>query len=169
MIPSSIRFRVTAFSVSAAMPYRRFVKTSAGKMALRILRLRCTECGHTHAVILSSIVPYSQTPLNDQRQIIVAYETGRDRNCSINENNVKYIIHNYRRHWRERLCSERISLLITANISQAKTHFKIAMKIYEDVWADEPELIEAKYQEIQELYPQVGIALARGILASKNK
>ena len=59
--------------------------------------------------------------------------------------------------------------LITANISQAKTHFKKAMKIYEDVWADEPELIEEKYLEIQELYPQVGIALARGILASKNK
>ena len=52
--------------------------------------------------------------------------------------------------------------LITANISQAKTHFKKAMKIYENVWADEPELIEEKYQEIQELYPQVGIALARG-------
>lgn len=59
--------------------------------------------------------------------------------------------------------------LITANISQAKTHFKKAMKIYEDVWADEPELIEEKYLEIQELYPQVGIALARGILASNNK
>ena len=59
--------------------------------------------------------------------------------------------------------------LITANISQSKTHFKKAMKIYENVWADEPELIEEKYQEIQELYPQVGIALARGILASKNK
>lgn len=52
--------------------------------------------------------------------------------------------------------------LITANISQAKSHFKKAMKIYEDVWADEPDLIEEKYQEIQELYPQVGIALARG-------
>ena len=59
--------------------------------------------------------------------------------------------------------------LITANISQAKTHFKKAMKIYENVWADEPELIEEKYQEIQELYPQVGIALARRILASKNQ
>lgn len=58
--------------------------------------------------------------------------------------------------------------LITANISQAKTYFKKAMKVYENVWADEPELIEEKYQEIQELYPQVGIALARGILASKN-
>lgn len=43
------------------------------------------------------------------------------------------------------------------------------MKIYEDVWADEPELIEQKYKEIQELYPQIGIALAKGILASRNK
>lgn len=55
--------------------------------------------------------------------------------------------------------------LITANISQAKTHFKKGMKIYENVWADEPELIEEKYQEIQELYPQVGIALANFSIA----
>ena len=34
--------------------------------------------------------------------------------------------------------------LITADVSRAKTHFKKAMKIYEDVWADEPELIEQK-------------------------
>lgn len=59
--------------------------------------------------------------------------------------------------------------LITANLSQAKSHFKKAMKIYEDVWADEPELIEAKYLEIQQLYPQVSIALAKGILTSNNK
>ena len=51
--------------------------------------------------------------------------------------------------------------LITADVSRAKTHFKKAMKIYEDVWADEPELIEQKYKEIQELYPQIGIALAQ--------
>ena len=59
--------------------------------------------------------------------------------------------------------------LITADVSRAKTHLKKAMKIYEDVWADEPELIEQKYKEIQELYPQIGIALAKGILASRNK
>lgn len=58
--------------------------------------------------------------------------------------------------------------LITANISQAKTHFKKALKIYEDIWADEPELIEEKYQKIQELYPQAGIALAKSILPTKH-
>ena len=51
--------------------------------------------------------------------------------------------------------------LITANISQARTHFKKALKIYENIWSDEPELIEAKYQEIQELYPQVGFSIGK--------
>lgn len=54
--------------------------------------------------------------------------------------------------------------LMTANLPQAKTHFKRAFKIYEKIWTDEPEMIEAKYQEIQELYPQAGIALAQNIL-----
>ena len=49
--------------------------------------------------------------------------------------------------------------LMTANLPQAKTHFKRAFKIYEKIWADEPEMIEAKYQEIQELYPQIGFCI----------
>lgn len=59
--------------------------------------------------------------------------------------------------------------LFTANISQAKIHFQKAMKIYENIWADDPELIEEKYQEIQNLYPQTGIALAKSVLSSQNK
>lgn len=51
--------------------------------------------------------------------------------------------------------------LITANISQARTHFKKALKIYENIWSDEPELIEAKYQVIQELYSQVGFSIGK--------
>ena len=53
--------------------------------------------------------------------------------------------------------------LMTASLSQGKSHFKKAFKIYEKIWADEPELIEAKYQEIQELYPQVGFFLGQQI------
>ena len=34
--------------------------------------------------------------------------------------------------------------LMTANLPQAKTYFKRAFKIYENIWADEPEMIEAK-------------------------
>ena len=58
--------------------------------------------------------------------------------------------------------------LITANISQAKQHFQKALRIYEGIWADEPELIEEKHKKIQELYPQAGIALAKSILHTKH-
>ena len=59
--------------------------------------------------------------------------------------------------------------LMTANLPQAKTHFKRAFKIYEKIWADEPEMIEAKYQEIQELYPQVGSFPGQQISSSLTK
>ena len=51
--------------------------------------------------------------------------------------------------------------LMTANLPQAKTHFKKAFKIYEKIWADEPEMIEAKYRKIQELYPQIGFSIGK--------
>ena len=51
--------------------------------------------------------------------------------------------------------------LMTANLSQAKTHFKRAFKIYEKIWTDEPKMIKAKYQEIQELYPQIGFSIGK--------
>ena len=53
--------------------------------------------------------------------------------------------------------------LMTANLPQAKTHFKRAFKIYEKIWAVEPEMIEAKYQEIQELYPQIGFSIGKNL------
>ena len=49
----------------------------------------------------------------------------------------------------------------TANLPQSKTHFKRAFKIYEKIWADEPEMIETKYREIQELYPQIGFSIGK--------
>ena len=51
--------------------------------------------------------------------------------------------------------------LMNADFSQAKTHFKRAFKVYEKIWADEPEMIEAKYQEIQELYLQFGFSIEK--------
>ena len=53
--------------------------------------------------------------------------------------------------------------LMTANLSHAKTHFKKAFKIYEKIWADESEMIEAKYREIQELYPQIGFCIGKNL------
>ena len=52
---------------------------------------------------------------------------------------------------------------MTAGFSQAKTHLKRAFKFYERIWADEPEMIEAKYREIQELYPQIGFCIGKNL------
>lgn len=87
-----------------------------GKIRIRILRVKCTECGSTHAILLSSIVPYSQILLSDQCLIIIAFEQGSDRNavCSqnplIDENNVKSVIRRYVRHWLQKLLAESIPL-----------------------------------------------------------
>ena len=53
--------------------------------------------------------------------------------------------------------------LMTANHLKAKTHLKKAFKIYETIWTDKPEMIEAKYQEIQELYPQIGFCIGKNL------
>lgn len=54
--------------------------------------------------------------------------------------------------------------LVQGNIPEATSHFKKAVQIYEIVWKNEPERIEEKYQEIQQLYPQAGIAMAKSII-----
>ena len=94
--------------------YRRFVRTPFGKKALSICRVICSECGHTHALLLSSMVPYSQISAKTHKDIITAYESGSDPNtvCSsgdgIDENNVKSVIRRYVKFWRERLRAARV-------------------------------------------------------------
>ncbi len=96
--------------------YKRTVKLSSGAIRLRVCRVKCSECGATHALLLSSMVPYSQIPISDQQRICKDYEEGRnvsmvcESNPSVDENNVKSILRNYRRRWREKLRSLRIRL-----------------------------------------------------------
>ena len=96
--------------------YRRTVKLPSGALRLRVCRVKCSECGTTHALLLSSMVPYSQIPLSYQQKVCKDYEEGRsvsmvcESNPSIDENNVKSILRNYRLCWREKLRSLRISL-----------------------------------------------------------
>ena len=89
--------------------YRRSVITPSGKKTLTICRVICSECSHTHALLLSSMVPYSQISAAVQRDIIAAYDASSDPNdvCSsgegIDENNIKSVICRYVKFWRERL------------------------------------------------------------------
>lgn len=91
--------------------YSRTVKTPNGAVRLRINRVKCTICGCTHAILLSSIIPYSQIVLKDQMDIINCYENqfGYDKifesNLSIDENNVHSVILRYCRYWKPRILS----------------------------------------------------------------
>lgn len=103
--------------------YRRTVKLPSGPVRLRICRVKCSECGATHAILLASMVPYSQIPLSDQQRICSDYEEGRcissvcETNPSIDENNAKSVLRNYRRCWREKLRSLRIRLFPLESLS----------------------------------------------------
>ena len=97
--------------------YKRKVKAHGGSFMLTVCRVICSECGKTHAILPSSIVPYSQLPLVCQCLIIAACRNGCDATTiceeypDVDENNIKHVIRNYRRHWKERLLSVGISLL----------------------------------------------------------
>ena len=62
----------------------------------------CKACGHTHALLLSSMIPYSLIPLILHVRLIHAYEHEIGfRNILaeqylVDENNLKSIIRNYR-------------------------------------------------------------------------
>lgn len=97
--------------------YKRKVKPPDGsEVILRITRVKCSEWGATHAILLSSIVPYSQISLSVQQIIVDAYESDDDTlsvctdTGTIDENNVKSVIRRYLRHWQQRLLSFRIVL-----------------------------------------------------------
>lgn len=96
--------------------YQRSVITPDGKVKLSIVRVKCTECGRTHALLLSSIVPYSQISLADHVLIIQCYEAGNcknkllESNIFLDENNTKALHRRYLRFWKQRLLSESILL-----------------------------------------------------------
>ena len=82
--------------------YRRSIQLADRVLSLSIIRVYCKACGHTHALLLSSMIPYSQIPLVLHVRLIHAYEheTGF-RNILAeqywaDENNLKSIIRNYR-------------------------------------------------------------------------
>ena len=95
--------------------YKRNVQMKDEILTLTVVRVYCTACGRTHALLLSSLVPYSQIPLNVQITAIHAYEFGHSLSriladqCFIDENNLKAVIRTYRLHWKERLRSAGLS------------------------------------------------------------
>lgn len=96
--------------------YQRYIKTPFGKVRFRICRVKCSCCSHTHALLLSSMVPYSQISLSEQVTILSNFEMNSSQedmmhsNPSIDESSYRHIIRSYKKHWKEKLLSERIGL-----------------------------------------------------------
>lgn len=96
--------------------YNRSIKTSHGIILLSILRVKCKHCGKTHAIFPVLIVPYSNILLDTHLSIITAYiskssfEPIMMANEYIDESNIKYIIRQFLRHWKERIASFRFSV-----------------------------------------------------------
>lgn len=96
--------------------YYRSVKTSAGKLLLRICRLKCSVCGSTHALLLAEMIPYSQIPFISQIYItreslssLPDYSSLMAEIPEIDEKNIYSIRRQFKRFWKERLLSEAIS------------------------------------------------------------
>lgn len=92
--------------------YNRSVKCGDSCLRLRICRVICCECGRTHALLLSSLVPYSQVPTKDQIDIISHsgsdgdFSSVMENTPSIDESCVRSVIRRFRLHWKQRLLSE---------------------------------------------------------------
>lgn len=94
--------------------YKRSIQLADRVLSLSVVRVYCKICGHTHALLLSSMVPYSQIPLALHVCLIHAYEKEAGfrsvlaEQYYVDENNLKSIIRNYRLHWKQRLLSMRL-------------------------------------------------------------
>lgn len=60
--------------------YTRKLRLEDQVISLKIARVFCNSCHHTHALLLSSIVPYSQISLEVHASIAEAYENGAGYN-----------------------------------------------------------------------------------------
>lgn len=96
--------------------YRHHVKADGAKLPLIIRRVLCQSRSRSHTLIPSSLIPYSQIPLEDQVSLIEAFEQGNapdavlDSNPEMDERTPFRLIRMYLIYWRERLLSERIAL-----------------------------------------------------------
>jgi len=96
--------------------YLRRFKDSYGTKRIRILRLKCTRCKRTHAILPAAIVPYSQISLACQQTMLrsrigsPAMETMMNANPDIDESSISHVRKQFRRFWEQRLHSEQMSL-----------------------------------------------------------
>lgn len=62
--------------------YTRHIKTPSGLVKLKIQRVKCKVCGHTHAILLSCMIPYSQILFKDILDIIRSTSVDDLKKCN---------------------------------------------------------------------------------------
>ncbi len=97
--------------------YFRNLKISGGiKVRICVLRVKCSVCAKTHAVLPDTIVPYSQITLKDHIVILCntlqnkSHDGVMNDNPLIDESSIGYIVRCYKKHWKQRLKAYRINL-----------------------------------------------------------
>lgn len=96
--------------------YKRSIKSSMTSEKIKFLRVKCTSCGKTHAILPEWVVPYSQIPFQDHLNIIRAHLSAgsfkgimQAKPC-IDESNIQYLVRQFKKHWKERLTAFKIPL-----------------------------------------------------------
>ena len=94
--------------------YTRFIKSFGEKLPIRICRVICSHCQATHALLLSSMVPYSQLPLSDYVDAIAAFSAGDKATVlsstgTLDSYSLNYLIKMYILHWEQKVLSAAIS------------------------------------------------------------
>jgi len=105
--------------------YDRSVRQGGFSCVLHICRAACSQCGHTHALLPSSIVPYSQILLADQADVIAGQPAAvMERNPLVDESSIRYILRQFRLHWQQKLLSQGITLQPLATlVNSCFSHF----------------------------------------------
>ena len=99
--------------------YTRQINKDSHKTPFKICRLRCKKCKRTHAILLSSMVPYSQVTLKDHLSIILSYEKFQSTTETINnsplldEGTINYIIYKYKTFWKPFMINLPIKIKLT--------------------------------------------------------
>lgn len=60
--------------------YKRYINISGKKYYIRILRVRCKICGHTHAVLPHFVIPYLHEPITNMIELILSNSVDTDDN-----------------------------------------------------------------------------------------
>lgn len=100
--------------------YKRFVQVDIDfKLKVRVLRVKCKFCGKTHALMPSSIVPYSKFNLKDIINALHMLKNGHTLKQTLDAfpifdlSTFKTIFYRFKMFWEQKLISLKIHLSLT--------------------------------------------------------